>query len=56
MPTFHCYRNGEFQGIIQAVSMKQARQRARILFGRCDVIGQRVTRVDGVAHETCSVY
>jgi hypothetical protein len=40
MPTFHIYLNGTFQGIIRAVSLRQAQARARTRYGRrVDVIG-----------------
>lgn len=40
MPTFHIYLNNEFQGLIRAVSLRQAQARARARYGRrVDVIG-----------------
>lgn len=40
MRTFSCLLNGEHQGFIKAVSLRQAQQRARKRYGkRVDVIG-----------------
>jgi hypothetical protein len=41
MRTFACYTNGEHQGFIKAVSLRQAQERARKRYGkRVDVIGE----------------
>lgn len=38
MPVFNVFKHKAFVGTVSAVSMKQARIRAKGLFGRCEVI------------------
>lgn len=39
VPTFEVYRNRAFVGIVRAVSLRQAVNRAHKMYGRCEVIG-----------------